>query len=67
MGHPAGLSRLTLPTRNESVPSAKRSVRHSVAIVPKFRRDPMVNHVPQHVGAPAVFNQANPSPPNWKL
>ena len=57
MGHPAGLARLPLPTGNESVPPAKRSVRHSVAVVPEFRRDPMVNHVPQHVGSPAVFDQ----------
>src|SRR6185312_9889420 len=57
MGHPAGLSRLPLAARNEPVPPAKRSISHSVATVPKLRRDPMVNHVPHHVSSPAVFNQ----------
>lgn len=57
MSHPAGLARLPFPTRNESVPPAKRSIGHSVTTAPKLRGDPMVNHVPQHVGSPAVFNQ----------
>lgn len=57
MGHPAGLAGLPLPTGNESVPPAKRSVCHSVATAPKFRRDPMIDHIPQHMGSPAVFYQ----------
>lgn len=57
MGHPAGLAWLPLSTRNKSVPLAKRSVSHSITTVPEFRRDPMVDHVPQHMGSSAVFNQ----------
>jgi len=57
MGHPAGLARLPFSTRNESVPMARRSVSHSVAAVPEFRRDPMIDHLTQHVSSPAVFNQ----------
>lgn len=57
MGHPAGLAWLSLSTRNESVPPARRSVSHSITTVPEFRRDPMVDYVPQHMGSSAVFNQ----------
>ena len=57
MGHPTGLARLPLPTCDESVPLSKGVVSHSVAAVPEFRCDPMVDDVPQHVRSPAVFNQ----------
>ena len=57
MGHPAGLARLPLSTRDESVPAASRSVSDSVTAVPELRRDPMVDDIPQHVRSPAVFDQ----------
>jgi len=57
MGHPARLAWLPLATRDEAVSTASSSVGHSIAAVPEFRRDPMVDHVSQHVGPSAMFNQ----------
>ena len=57
MSHPTRLAWLPLATRDEAVSTASSSVGHSIAAVPEFRGDPMVDHVPQHVGPSAVFNQ----------
>src|SRR5581483_4830044 len=57
MGHPAGLTGLTFPAGDEPVPAAVRAIRHTVATAPELRRDAVIDHVPQHVGAPAVLDE----------
>ena len=57
MRHPAGLARLALAACDKSVTLAVPSVGHCVATVPELRRDAMVNHVTQHLGALSVFDE----------
>ena len=57
MGHPAGLAWLALPARNKSVSTTSALVSDPVAAVPEFRRNPMIDHIPQHLGSPTVFNE----------
>mgnify|MGYP001573616490 CR=1 FL=1 len=67
MSHPTRLAWLPLATRDEAVSTASSSVGHSIAAIPEFRRDPMVDHIPQHVGAPAVLNQPERIPAKLKI
>ena len=57
MSHPTRLAWLPFSTRDEAISTASSSVGHSIAAIPEFRGDPMVDHVPQHVGPSAVFNK----------
>src|SRR3972149_7662505 len=57
MGHPARLTRLPLATRNKPIPAAGGPVGDAIAAVPELGRDPVVDHVAQHVGALAVLDQ----------
>src|SRR6476646_863161 len=57
MRHPAGLAWLPLATCDEAEAATMTAVSHAVTAIPEFRRDPMVDHVPQHVGALAVLDQ----------
>ena len=67
MSHPTRLAWLPLATRDEAVSTASRSVGYSVAAVPEFWRDPMVDHVSQHVDTPAVLNQPERIPAELKI
>src|SRR5690349_11502316 len=55
--HPTGLARLPLAARDKTVTSAVASIGHAITTVPEFRRDAVVNHVPQHLGALSIFNE----------
>src|SRR5437867_66621 len=55
--HPAGLAGLALAAGDEAVAAAVRLIRDGVARVPELGRDAGVDHVAQHVRAPAVFDQ----------
>ena len=67
MSHPTRLAWLPLATRDEAVSTASSSVGHSIAAVPEFWRDPMVDHVSQHVDTPAVLNQPERIPAELEI
>ena len=53
----AGLAGLTLSTGNETVAAAMPPVCDAVAAVPELRRNAVIDHIAEHAGAPAVFDQ----------
>ena len=67
MRHPARLARLALPARDEAISPAVPSIGDTIAAVPKLRSDAVINDVPEHVGAFAVFNEPERIAPELKV
>src|SRR5688572_18375540 len=55
--HPAGLAGLALPARDEAISPAVPPIGDTIAAVPKFRRDAVIDHVPNHVDALSIFDK----------
>jgi hypothetical protein len=67
MGHPTRLARLSFATRDEPIPATSSSISDAVAALPKIRRDPMVDHVPEHMGSSTMFNQPERVPTELEI
>src|SRR5690242_12593883 len=57
MGHPPGLTGLALAARDEAIAPAMRGIGYGIARAPELRRDAVIDHVTEHVGALAVLDQ----------
>src|SRR5215210_1550814 len=57
MGHPAGLARLALATRDEPIPPAVRPISDTIAAVPKLRCDSIIDDIANHLCSLSVLDQ----------